>query len=339
MMGLNSRFVGSALAAATFFVIGGVGAQAQLDSLIDPEQEKYFINEIEPILEEFCYSCHGEKKQEGDLDIEGVIGERPFVMNKEVWENVLARVQNKEMPPKDKKRRPSRRDYKDLGAFLDKAINHFDYSKVHNPGYEAAKRLTHNEFNNTLRDLFGVDIRPGDKFPLDLSGKSGFDNSANTLFIQPLLMERYIGAADDVVEAALPAVPETDAQKRAHEMIFIARPKHDTNQEEAAREVLGHFMDRAFRRPATVEEVDSIMRHFFDASRKGSDFEESIKRALKVVLVSPTRAWRRTGLTIGNSPRGCRISFGVRCRITNCSHWPQRTRCTNRRCLRARSHG
>ena len=41
--------------------------------------------------------------------------------------------------------------------------------------------------------------RPGDKFPLDLSGKSGFDNSANTLFIQPLLMERYIGAADDVV--------------------------------------------------------------------------------------------------------------------------------------------
>jgi len=287
MMGLKGRDVGFAIASALVLVLGGVGAQAQIDSLIDPEQEKYFTNEIEPILEEFCYSCHGDNKQEGDLDIEGIIGGRPFVMNKEAWENVLARVQNKEMPPKDEKKQPSRRDFKDLGAFLDKAINQFDYSKVHNPGYEAAKRLTHNEFNNTMRDLFVVDIRPGDKFPLDLSGKSGFDNSANTLFMQPLLLERYIGAADDVVEAALPAVPETDAQKRAHEMIFITRPNHDTNQEEAARQVLDHFMDRAFRRPATVEEVDSIMRHFVDASRNGSNFEESIKRALKVVLVSP----------------------------------------------------
>ena len=67
--------------------------------------------------------------------------------------------------------------------WLDSEINHFDYSQVDNPGYEPVRRLTHIEFSNTLRDLLGLDLNLVADFPIDLSGTSGFENSANTLFL------------------------------------------------------------------------------------------------------------------------------------------------------------
>jgi hypothetical protein len=65
-----------------------------------------------------------------------------------------------------------------LRAWLAAEIDGYDCSKVRNPGYVPARRLTREEYNRTIRDLVGLDLRPADDFPMDFSGTSGFSNNA-----------------------------------------------------------------------------------------------------------------------------------------------------------------
>ena len=71
-----------------------------------------------------------------------------------------------------------------------------------NPGRVTARRLNRAEYNNTVRDLLGVDFRPADDFPVDDSGY-GFDNIGDVLSISPLLMEKYMAASDKIVRRAI----------------------------------------------------------------------------------------------------------------------------------------
>ena len=70
------------------------------------------------------------------------------------------------------------------------------------PGRVTARRLNRTEYNNTIRDLLGVDLRPADDFPQDDSGY-GFDNIADVLSLSPVLMEKYMSAAERVARTAL----------------------------------------------------------------------------------------------------------------------------------------
>lgn len=65
------------------------------------------------------------------------------------------------------------------------------------------RRLNRDEYNNTIRDLTGLDLHPADDFPADDVGY-GFDNIADVLSISPLLLEKYVNAAMTVAEAAIP---------------------------------------------------------------------------------------------------------------------------------------
>src|SRR5207237_1971605 len=72
-------------------------------------------------------------------------------------------------------------------------------------GYTMSRRLNRTEYNNTLRDLFGVDLHPGDLLPSEGAGGEGFDNSGATLFTTPVLLEKYLEAAELVLGTILPA--------------------------------------------------------------------------------------------------------------------------------------
>jgi len=249
-------------------------------------EEFNFPEKIEPVLLENCIRCHGNRQANGDLNIERIMYERPLVKHRELWLNIIARLEAKEMPPEEETRRPSEEEYALLEAWLDQSINHFDYSKVRDPGYESARRLTHTEYNHTIRDLFGLDLRPGDKFPSDLSGKSGFDNSANSLFIQTLLMEKYIYAADEVVETALPAEPKS-AEDKDRIRRFLGEPPAPGGESVAASRALERFLLRAYRRPPSTEEVSELVELFEQQYAENPDYEGAVKSVLKTVLVSP----------------------------------------------------
>ena len=132
-----------------------------------------------------------------------LLNDLPLVKNQERWDHVIAQIENRTMPPGDSDSIPDE-ERKTMAAWLRNQLEFFDYGTLNNPGYESAKRLTHEEYNNTVRDLIGMDLRPADKLPSDMSSSRGFDNSANSLFLDEGLIERYFGLAEFIVESAYP---------------------------------------------------------------------------------------------------------------------------------------
>ncbi len=241
------------------------------------------------LLGEYCFDCHGEETQKGDLHLEDLFAQRPLVRNAETWKNVLLRLTNREMPPK-RKAQPSDDERRSLIEWLDREVVRFDYTKLRDPGYEPLRRLTHHEYENTVRDLFGVEVSVAGRFPADLSATSGFDNSANSLFLQVPLLEKYLGVAEYVVGRALPGRPETEPEKRARERIFVAVPDEDTPAEEAVGKILEAFLPRAYRRSVKPREIDEYLAIFRQATRSGQadlGFEAAVRKTLEAVLVSP----------------------------------------------------
>ena len=167
--------------------------------------------------------------------------------------------------------------------WLDREVVQFDYSSIDDPGYEQARRLTHIEFSNTLRDLLGLNMNLVEDFPIDLSGKSGFDNSANTLFLQPILMERYLGAIDKAVEATIPL----EGNPTENSPVLIVWPNNKEEELEAAGKIINRFLLRAFRRPPTNREVNEVSAVYNRSREKNEPFAIGIRRALGAALVSP----------------------------------------------------
>ena len=240
----------------------------------------------------YCIDCHDSKKRKGDLDLDTMLDERPFVKNKEKWTSVLLRLQNKEMPPSDEKKKPSTKEYQEMVDWLDPAINDFDYSTIKDPGFEGVRRLSVLEYDNTIRDLFGIPLDPAKKFPQDLSGISGFSNSANTLSIQSIQMDKFVFAAEEVVSAALPDGDLNEEQQKAYELIFGSADVNPATETETAREVLSRFLRRAYRRDVSDTDVNDVMAHYTATREKGDTYETAIKSTLQVILISPNFLFR-----------------------------------------------
>ena len=144
-------------------------------------------------------------------------------------------------------------------------------------------RLNRTEYNNTVRDLLGVDLRPADRFPQD-DLAHGFDNIAEVLTVAPLLVEKYDEAARQLAEAAL-----ADGDARA--ALVFCNPAQ-MGEEKCAREVLGRFVARAWRRPVSEQELEKVMGLYRLAIDEGEGFEKGLQLAIQGTLVSPNFVFR-----------------------------------------------
>ena len=234
------------------------------------------------LIKNFCLDCHDADTQKGEINLEAALEVKPLVKNLDLWKTVINRVENGDMPPK-KKEQPSSSEKKALLKWLDRKVVQFDYGSVDDPGYEPVRRLTHIEFSNTLRDLLGLDLNLVADFPIDLSGKSGFDNSANTLFLQPILMERYLSAIDKAVEVIVPI----EVNPSGNSPVFVAWPNDKGEEPKAAGKIIDRFLLRAFRRPPTKREIDEVGAVYSRSREKNESFAIGIRRALGAALVSP----------------------------------------------------
>ena len=234
------------------------------------------------LIKNFCLDCHDGETQKGEINLKAALDSEPLVKNLDLWKTVINRIENGDMPPK-KNDQPSYSEKKALLKWLDREVVQFDYSSIDDPGYEQARRLTHIEFSNTLRDLLGLNMNLVEDFPIDLSGKSGFDNSANTLFLQPILMERYLGAIDKAVEATIPL----EGNPTGKSPVLIVWPNNKEEELEAAGKIINRFLLRAFRRPPTNREVNEVSAVYNRSREKNEPFAIGIRRALGAALVSP----------------------------------------------------
>ena len=100
------------------------------------------------------------------------------------------------MPP-DEEPQPPEHQRQAVAGWLARELARIDRVTPPDPGRVTARRLNRAEYNNTVRDLLGVDMHPADDFPQDDAGY-GFDNIADVLSLSPALMEKYLTAAERV---------------------------------------------------------------------------------------------------------------------------------------------
>ena len=243
-------------------------------------------HELTTLLEENCLTCHGAAIQTAGINLSALLEDRPLVKNLDTWRRIIGVLEVGNMPPPGAPQ-PDDEVRARMLSLLRQNIDGFDYSSIDDPGFELMKRLTHTEYDNTIRDLFGVELNVTDRFPTELIGSSGFENSYNTLFLQSSLMERYIGAAQSILELALPAEPSSAIHWRTREIIYIETPGAYVGEDKAAEAVLANFMGRAYRRPTESMEVKQAVAQFTQARAEGLSYESAIKQVLQTVLISP----------------------------------------------------
>lgn len=273
----NSNKVKLQLFVVTVLLMSGIGARGQ---------EAEVVHELEPLLAENCAACHGPETQTAGINLTSLIREAPLVKNLETWRRVISALEVGKMPPPGAPQ-PTVAARARMLDLLRNDIENFDFSTIDNPGFELMRRLTHTEYDNTIRDLFGVRLDVTERFPVELIGNSGFENSSNTLFLQSSLMERYIGAAQTIVDLALPAEPITAAHFRTRELIYTKIPDSIVSEKEASEIVLSNFLSQAYRRPLIDEELLAATQQFTLARSNGLSYESSIKQVIQAALISP----------------------------------------------------
>jgi Protein of unknown function (DUF1592)/Protein of unknown function (DUF1588)/Protein of unknown function (DUF1587)/Protein of unknown function (DUF1585)/Protein of unknown function (DUF1595)/Ca-dependent carbohydrate-binding module xylan-binding/Planctomycete cytochrome C len=366
-----------------------------------------FMKDVRPLLAKFCFECHQGEKAKGGLALDLFRDERAALGRQPVWEKVLDQLDTGMMPP-DRKPQPTDDERGLVMRWIESRVLKIDCSKV-DPGRVTIRRLNKSEYNNTIRDLIGVDIKPADDFPSDDVGY-GFDHIGDVLSMPPVLLERYLAAAERVVDAAIltpdperapvrtgkgknlgsvgdadfdmdfprtgdyvlrvrafadqagpeparmalrldgldlqtvdvmaadgvsatyeimlnvpagkhrfaarflndyykPDDPDPKNRDRnlhverleiqgpigllpdplpaSHTRLITCQPAPGTDPADCARAILRPFATRAFRRPATDDEVERLARLVAGAVREGDSFERGVQVAVEAVLVSP----------------------------------------------------
>lgn len=174
-----------------------------------------FDETVQPFLGKNCTGCHNAKLRTADLDLSSYRNVEDVAKDHEVWAKVLQRVESGEMPPKGLPR-PDETQRKAFTAWIQAEFDREEKLIKPDPGHITARRLNRTEYNNTVRDLLGVDIKPADDFPQDDSGY-GFDNIGDVLSLSPVLMEKYLSSAEKIAHAALYGAPEMKPVVERHQ--------------------------------------------------------------------------------------------------------------------------
>lgn len=247
-----------------------------------------YEDQIKSILKRSCQECHGPKKSKGGLNFAEITSYEEVMDDAELWRMVLERVQASEMPPSGSPEMDYGQRQTLMGWLrklpkpeLDCEQLASDRTQNYYRGYVMSRRLTRFEYQNAVNDLFGLQLNLADTLPADGSGGEGFDTNGSTLFSSPLLVEKYLEAADQVIHSVLNSSTARD------QFYQITGESSQTTVNERARKIIEHFTYRAFRRPVTEEDADKFLDIFAQGAEMGYSFNEAIGLALKGLLISP----------------------------------------------------
>ncbi|WP_417386536.1 DUF1592 domain-containing protein [Gimesia sp.] len=166
------------------------------------KSEKQFKSQVKQFITKYCLDCHTGEEAEAGLALEKYQSRDSILEQREAWEKIVKRIQIQSMPPKDAGVLPTDKEREDVLAWFDDALYGVDCTGEIDPGRVTVRRLNRSEYNNTIRDLIGIDFEPAENFPSDDVGY-GFDNIGDVLTLPPLLMEKYLDAAEEISEKAI----------------------------------------------------------------------------------------------------------------------------------------
>jgi hypothetical protein len=218
-----------AFAGALLALVGALAVPASTRQAASREpapRTAAFDTTIKPFLQTYCYSCHGGQQPAAGFDLTAYATADSVVSDQRHWTLVAARLEAGEMPPRQSRQQPTAAQRQFVIDWIE-AVN-ADEAKRHpnDPGTVLARRLSNAEYDYTIHDLTGVDIRPTREFPVDPANQAGFDNSGESLAMSPALVAKYLDAARRVADhilflpdgfsfAPYPVVTDEDRDKYA----------------------------------------------------------------------------------------------------------------------------
>jgi hypothetical protein len=181
-----------------------------------------FERDVQPVLDQYCYDCHGYGSDKGGVVLDGFESAADLRDHK-LWLRALKNVRAHIMPPADEEPLPPEAA-ETLVNWIKREAFALDPAKP-DPGRVTVRRLNRVEYRNTIRELTGVDYDTQVEFPADDTGH-GFDNIGDVLTISPMLMEKYLDAAQTIVTKAVPTQSRVVAEKviAGRDFVTIEQP-------------------------------------------------------------------------------------------------------------------
>src|SRR6187399_1801499 len=194
-------------AVSVILVLSGLGNRGMAD---EATAAAHFHERVEPILEKYCFACHGYGERKGGHAFDEFKSDKALVGDQKLWSAVLKNVRAGLMPPHGEAQ-PTDAERKQLFDWIEFDAFGIDTANP-DPGRVTLRRLNRVEYRNTIRDLMGIDFKADEEFPPDDTGY-GFDNIGDVLTVSPMLLEKYLAAARTIVSQAVPVVGKTMPEK------------------------------------------------------------------------------------------------------------------------------
>jgi hypothetical protein len=210
-------------------VVIPISAMLPLEAASPVPLDQQFTQTVRPFVAQYCAPCHSGAKPTAQLDLKSYTTMDSVVSDHPRWALVLQKLTAKEMPPKAMPQ-PSDEARQQVIDWIQAMRLSEAQKNAGDPGRVLPRRLSNAEYNYTIRDLTGVDLRPGREFPVDPANTSGFDNSGESLTMSPALLKKYLEASRDIADHMVltpdglafsphPMLAETDRQKYAIDRI------------------------------------------------------------------------------------------------------------------------
>jgi DNA-directed RNA polymerase subunit RPC12/RpoP len=233
-----------------------------------------FEKDVQPLVQKYCIRCHSASKKKGGVVLDGFRTQTDVLGKRGVWEKAGDNLRSGEMPPSGAAR-PTAAEMAVLEKWFDHVVFSANCAGPQDPGRVTLRRLNRAEYYNTIHDLVGVEYYPANDFPGDDVGY-GFDNIGDVLSLPPLLMEKYLRAAEEIV-----AKLYKDIALRTK---ILGKPVTSRTE---ARAVIEKFTTLAYRRPVTPDEVRRLMKFVESARENGVSHDDGLRTAITAILVSP----------------------------------------------------
>jgi hypothetical protein len=253
-----------------------------------------YQDRVLPFLKTYCVQCHSAKKASGELDLTRYPSASAILADFRQWEHVVSFVKKGEMPPA-KAKQPTAEERADILRTLEAVLQAEARKLAGDPGAVPPRRLTNAEYDNTIRDITGVDIRPTASFPLDPASGEGFNNTGEALAMSPALLKKYYSAAQHIADHALlttqgirfaphPVVTFADRNKLLEQAIIQFYSDHKVDYEKYLTTLWLHK-----HRPAT--ETNRSLREAAEKANLSPSYASKLWEALELPLAD--RAYLR----------------------------------------------
>lgn len=164
-------------------------------------QASTFEEEVKPFLTEHCLQCHNANLSTAEINLSDFDPEHPVRNRQDLWQSVLRELRTGRMPPPGNPP-PAVEPLRKVERWIEARLEEEAAGVAPSPGRVTARRLNRSEYDNTIRDWLGLDLGLSEDFPVDDTGY-GFDNIGDVLSLSPLLMEKYLAAAEEIAGRAV----------------------------------------------------------------------------------------------------------------------------------------